>query len=53
MTIDKVDTMIYQPKRSDNDQGKRPRWLSLLELINIVSADIKSTIVLLNDLIGS
>ena len=52
MTFDKVDTMIYQPRRSDNYQGKWPWWLSLLEFINIVSVDIKSTIILLNGLIG-
>jgi hypothetical protein len=34
MTFDKVDIMIYQPRRSDNDQGQWPRWLSLLGLIN-------------------
>ena len=37
MTFDKVDTMIYQPRRSE-----WPRWLSLLGLINIVWTDIKS-----------
>jgi len=42
MTFDKVDTIISQPRRSDNYRGKRPRWLSLLGLINIVSTDIKS-----------
>jgi len=41
MHFDKVDTMIYQPRRSDNYRGKGPRWLSLLGLI-IVSTDIKS-----------
>jgi len=25
MTYDKVDTMIYQPRRSDNYRGQRPR----------------------------
>jgi hypothetical protein len=23
MTFDKVDTMVYQPRRSDNDQGQQ------------------------------
>jgi len=41
MTFEKVDTMIYPPRRSDNDRGQRPRWLSLLGLINIVSTYIK------------
>jgi len=42
MTFDRVDTMIYQPRRGDNYRGQRSRWLSLLGLINIVSTDIKS-----------
>jgi len=25
-------SMIYQPRRSDNYRGQRPRWLSLLGL---------------------
>jgi len=42
MTFDKVNTMNYQPRISDNYRGQRPRWLSLLRLINIVLTDIKS-----------
>jgi hypothetical protein len=42
MTYDKVDTMIYQPRRSDYYWGQRPRWLSLLGLINNVSTNIKT-----------
>jgi len=42
MTFDNVDTMIYQPRRSDKDRGQRPRYLSLLGLINTVETDIKS-----------
>jgi hypothetical protein len=45
MTFDKVDTMVYQPRRSDNDWGQRQRWLSLFWLINIMSTDIKVQIV--------
>jgi hypothetical protein len=25
ITFDKVDTMVYQPRRSDNYRGQRPR----------------------------
>ena len=51
MTFDKVDTMTYQPRRSDNDRGQRPRRISLFGLINIVSTDIKSQqFFLFNDL---
>jgi len=32
MTFDKVDKMIYHPRRSDHYRGQRPRWLSLLGL---------------------
>jgi len=32
MNFDMVDTMIYKRRRSDNDRGQRPRWLSLLGL---------------------
>jgi len=42
LTFDKVDTMIYQHRRSDDYPCQCPMWLSLLGLINIVSTDIKS-----------
>jgi hypothetical protein len=44
MIFDEVDTMLYQPRRSDNARHQR-----LLGLINInVNRYQKSTIVLLN-----
>ena len=52
LIFDKVDTMIYQPRRSGNNRCQWPRWLSFLWVAKYrVNRYQKSTIVLLNDLL--